>query len=359
MAKIVEGLELKQWFLEGKRDLPWRKDPTPYRVWISEVMLQQTQAVVVVPYFLRWMDTFPSVKALAEAPVEEVIKLWEGLGYYSRARNIHTAAKKILELYDGNLPSGSDELSKLKGLGPYTVGAIRSFAFHEHAAAVDGNVIRVLARYFGIEEDIAKPKTVKKIWVLAEEILPESDPWVHNEALIELGATVCSKKPRCIECPLRKSCCAYQEGTTSQLPVKSKSCATTVLFRTVAIFRMEEKILAGQVSDGKIMAGLYEFPYMTSESRMALPGQLHTAISAEWAVGGQLYTLLPEVTHTFTRYRAYLQPVVFDIERTFSLPGFDWFSLEELLKLPFSSGHRRILIDYMEMHHENSTYRGL
>jgi len=167
---------LKRWFLEVQRDFPWREDPSPYRVWVSEVMLQQTRAEVVVPYFERWMARFPTVEVLAEAPLDEVIKLWEGLGYYSRARNLHQGAQQIVRDYGGKLPNSADKLKKIKGIGPYTVGAILSFAFHQKVPAVDGNVLRVMSRYQRIEEDIAKQKTVKMIGQRVAEILPEKEP---------------------------------------------------------------------------------------------------------------------------------------------------------------------------------------
>lgn len=202
---------LVEWFNKQKRPLPWRKNPSPYAVWVSEVMLQQTQVAVVIPYFQRWMERFPTIQALAESSIEDAIKQWEGLGYYARAKNLHAGAKQVVANFDGELPSKVEALSRIKGLGPYTVGAIRAFAFHERSAAVDGNVLRFLTRYFAIEEDIAKIGTQKKITALAESLLPEKEPWVFAEALIEFGATVCKKAPLCFECPLNKSCAGLKK----------------------------------------------------------------------------------------------------------------------------------------------------
>ena len=154
-------------------------------------MLQQTQVAVVIPYFLHWMQRFPTIHHLAKASLDEVVKAWEGLGYYSRVRHLHEAAKYLVEHFNGQLPSEEEDLKKIKGLGPYTIGAILSFAFHQKKAAVDGNVIRVLTRYFGLEEDISKVATVNKLRQLAQELLPDEEPWIVNEALIELGATLC------------------------------------------------------------------------------------------------------------------------------------------------------------------------
>ena len=187
---------LLEWFEANKRVFPWREHPTPYRVWISEVMLQQTRAQVVVSYFDRWMKRFPNVEALAAAPIEEVIKIWEGLGYYSRARNLHKGAQEIVRKHGGRIPNTREALLELPGLGPYTAGAILSFGFHQRATAVDGNVLRVLSRFGWIAEDIGKIAARRKIEALAESLLDEKKPWVSAEALIELGATICLPQPR-------------------------------------------------------------------------------------------------------------------------------------------------------------------
>jgi A/G-specific adenine glycosylase len=213
--------ELNSWFLENRRELPWRIDPTPYRVWISEVMLQQTRASVVIPYFERWMTLFPDVAALAAAPIERVIKTWEGLGYYSRARNLHRGAQQMVESFGGEVPSDREALMSIKGLGPYTIGAILSFGFQKRAAAVDGNVTRVLARYFSIEENVGRQSVKRLIGEKAEAILDEREPWVTAEALIELGATVCTPKPFCELCPLQKSCLGKDKAES--LPIKHDS----------------------------------------------------------------------------------------------------------------------------------------
>lgn len=188
----IDTSALHQWFREMNRPFPWRENPNPYRVWISEVMLQQTRASVVIPYFERWMELFPGPHVLARAPLEEVIKAWEGLGYYGRARHLHEGARQIVHQFNGLLPSKREQLEKIKGLGPYMVNAILSFAFHQRAAAVDGNVSRVLARHFMIEDDIARHATKKRIQAFADEVLDIKKPWITAEALIELGATLVS-----------------------------------------------------------------------------------------------------------------------------------------------------------------------
>ena len=198
--KDIEAL--KAWFLKEKRDLPWRENASPYWVWVSEVMLQQTQVSVVVPYFIRWMKKFPTISALAAAQCEDVIKTWEGLGYYSRARNLHKGAQTIVSNYNGKLPKTRNELLAIKGLGLYTANAILAFAFKKKAAPVDGNVRRVLARYDGVYESIDKTKVQKEIQSRAEKLLPERQSYLISEALIELGALICKKKTQLCPMPL-------------------------------------------------------------------------------------------------------------------------------------------------------------
>lgn len=333
---------LKKWFLNGKRDLPWRENPTSYRVWVSEVMLQQTQVAVVIGYFERWMARFPTIQSLAESPLDEVIKLWEGLGYYSRARNLHAGAKYVLEHFNGELPSSQESLSRIKGLGPYTIGAIRSFAFHQKTPAVDGNVIRVLSRYFGIEDDISKPRTVREIWALAGQILPDDEPWIVNEALIELGATLCNRKAKCQGCPLRSSCKAYQLGKTELLPYKSAKIKTEYLYRAVAILKSQGRFLVRRGQKGEIMSDLHEFPYFDISIDGIEQSQLTHRIHKEFNLRADFVDNFPSVNQSFTKYRVRLDPVIFETECCSEIIGYEWLSLEQLKKLAFSSGHRRI-----------------
>ena len=333
MQKIpFEADSLKSWFYEVRRDLPWRIKPTPYAVWISEVMLQQTQVAVVQGYFLRWMARFPTIKSLAEASLDEVIKMWEGLGYYSRARNLHSAARFLMDRHEGDLPSSKKELSEVKGLGPYTIGAILSFAFHQKTAAVDGNVIRVLTRYFGIEDDVQKSATLKKIWEIAEEILPEDKPWEVTEGLIELGAMVCKRTPQCEDCPLNQGCVALASGRQKELPRKKKKNEITSLSRRVFVIIYSNKLLLKKGVTGKVMADLYEFPYV-EESGEEFP----------FAFGAKQIKKLPVVEHSFTRFRVKLHPTLWIALEEIVLPDYDWIPWDEIKKYPFSSGHRKVL----------------
>ncbi len=259
--------QLNDWFLEHQRELPWRENKTPYRVWISEVMLQQTQVAVVIPYFNSWMQKFPTLAALAEASLEEVIKAWEGLGYYSRARNLHKAAQMVMKEFQGELPKTAEELDRLPGFGPYTIGAVLSFAFQKRAPAVDGNVVRVLSRFFASDKDCSQRQHYEELTL---SVLTEKEPWVTMEGLIELGAKVCQRTPKCSECPLLEECQAYRQGKTEDFPIKRKRPATICLERQVAIIRCNDEILVRQEKEGKVMAGLYEFPYALLNEKLGV-----------------------------------------------------------------------------------------
>ncbi|MBA2368568.1 MAG: A/G-specific adenine glycosylase [Candidatus Protochlamydia sp.] len=342
MKNTFDHSNLKHWFESIKRDLPWRKLPEPYAVWISEVMLQQTQVSVVVPYFQKWMETFPTVQALAAAPMEKVIKAWEGLGYYSRARNLHEGAKHIMLHHNGMLPSDEAQLAAIKGLGPYTIGAILSFAFHQKKAAVDGNVLRVLSRYFHLDDDISKGKTQKKLRLLAESILPDEEPWIVSEALIELGATVCQKKARCYACPLKGSCLSFQHQSADRLPVNSKKIKTEKLYRAVAVIQFNDHYLVKKGKKGEIMSDLTEFPYFDTAKEGISFQELKEKIQHHFHLSIRTTLQLPHVLHGFTRFQARLAPVIFNVSFNLPVQDFEWVALEELKQRAFSSGHRRI-----------------
>lgn len=333
--------KLIQWFLENQRAFPWRQDRSPYSIWVSEMMLQQTQASVVIPYFIRWMDRFPTIDILAETSIEQVIKLWEGLGYYSRARYLHAGAKYIVEELNGKFPDTKEELKKIKGLGPYTIGAILSLAYNQKEPAVDGNVIRVLTRFYGIADDIAKQTTIKKLNLLADSLLPDDQSALFNEMLIELGATVCKKVPNCNACPVQSHCKAYAQNLIAALPYKSKKVMTEHLYRVVAIIHYKDHFLVKRGEKDQIMSDLYQFPYFSKTDESDITKQ----ILAELNIDATWLSDLPDVTHTFTRYKAHLFPAVFSCDRlNHNLPSsYEWLTLSELTGRPFSSGHKRIL----------------
>lgn len=350
MKNTFDHSSLKQWFQAIKRDLPWRKRPDPYAVWVSEVMLQQTQVSVVIPYFEKWMEIFPTVQALAAASLEEVIKAWEGLGYYSRARNLHEGAKHLITYHNGELPSDETQLTAIKGLGPYTIGAILSFAFHQKKAAVDGNVLRVLSRYFHLEDDIAKGATQKKLRALAESILPEDEPWVVNEALIELGATICQKKARCMECPLKESCLSFRHQAAERLPINTKKIQTEKLYRAVAVIQFKDHYLVKKGKKGEIMSDLTEFPYFETSKEGISSLELEEEIKRRFQLSVRAVEKLPQITHGFTRFQARLDPVLFKASLNLPVKDFEWVELQELKQRAFSSGHRRIWQNVLQLY---------
>ena len=257
---IVEPLLL--WFYQNKRDLPWRKTENPYHIWVSEIMLQQTRVEAVKPYYERFLQTLPTVKDLAEADEETILKLWEGLGYYSRVRNMQKAAIQIMQEHDGVFPSDHSKLLKLKGIGPYTAGAVGSIAFHLPVPAVDGNVLRVMSRITADPSDISLQKT-KKYWEeRIAEILPVEHPGDLNQALMELGATVCLPNgvPKCEICPIRKYCEAYRRNTVMLYPVKAEKKARLMEHLNVFFCIYENKIAIGKRSDKGLLSGLWELP---------------------------------------------------------------------------------------------------
>ncbi len=340
MVQVLCQKELKQWFFSQRRHLPWRNDPSPYEVWVSEIMLQQTQVSVVIPYFNRWMARFPTISALAHAQVEEVIKMWEGLGYYSRARNLHEGAKYLLEKHQGKLPSNGANLEKVKGIGPYTKGAILSFAFKQKAAAIDGNVERILSRFYSLKEDVKLASTRKKMTSLLENFLPDNESWIVMEALIELGALICQKKPQCNICPLKSHCIANKQGNQEELPIKSKGPAIQKLFRWVALIQYKDEILLRKGKKGQVMADLYEFPYLESNEQdytSNLTSKLDFALKLIY------HKPLGATHHSFTRYKAHLSSHLLSTPQRKKIPEHHWVPISRISKLPFSSGHRRLL----------------
>lgn len=335
---------LVSWFCLERRDLPWRRSPTPYAVWVSEVMLQQTQVSVVIPYFRRWLDRFPTVESLAAASTEEVIKLWEGLGYYSRARNLCAGARQIVNQWGGELPRTQRDLLTIKGMGPYTANAVRAFAFGEPCVAVDGNVLRVGARYFGISEAISKATVKRAIAERLEEGLPERSPQLAAEGLIELGATLCLPRgAKCGHCPLQEGCSARATGRQSELPTVAKRAETIVLRRLVAVVAAGDQLLLLPGEPGKVMAGLYQFPYFDWGEREPSEADAIEAVQESYGLEVVESTPLLSVQHSFTRYRVRLLPWLLTVRTRRDLSGLEWHSVELCGRLPFAAGHRKLL----------------
>ena len=255
---------LLKWYDSNRRILPWREEATPYRVWVSEIMLQQTRVEAVKPYFNRFMEALPDIEALAEAPEELLLKLWEGLGYYNRVRNLQKAAMQIVEDYGGVMPDSYEALLGLKGIGSYTAGAVSSIAYGKPNPAVDGNVLRVIARIRKDDRCISEDKVKKAVEQDLREIIPTDRPGDFNQAMMEIGACVCipNGAPHCEECPLQQICMAYADGTQLQYPNKAKAKQRTIEEKTVLIIRDAESAALHKRPDRGLLAGMYEFPSM-------------------------------------------------------------------------------------------------
>ncbi|MFY0629084.1 MAG: A/G-specific adenine glycosylase [Flavobacteriaceae bacterium] len=252
------------WYLQQKRDLPWRKTQNPYLVWLSEIMLQQTRVAQGMSYYLKFSDAFPTIKDLAEADESTVLKMWQGLGYYSRARNLHFTAKHIANELDGVFPSSYKELLKLKGVGDYTASAISSICFNEACAVVDGNVYRVLARYFGIHTPINSTKGIKEFKQLAQSLIEAKEPGTFNQAIMDFGSLQCKpQNPNCEECPLQTSCVAFEKKQIKELPVKEKKLKVRKrYFNYLVILTADHKTVLEERKGKGIWQGLYQFPLL-------------------------------------------------------------------------------------------------
>ena len=317
---------LLKWYEQNRRALPWRIDHEPYHVWVSEIMLQQTRVETVIPYYLRFLQVLPDVHALANAPDAQLLKLWEGLGYYSRVRNMKKAAQQIESEFGGHFPSDRDRLQKLSGIGPYVSGAIASIAFGQPAPAVDGNVLRVVARWTADPSDIAQPAMRRKTEAFVAERMPTGRCGMFTQALMELGACVCMPNgaPHCDVCPIRPDCAAFHTDQTRTLPVKSRAKPRTVEARTVLLFQSGEKYGLRRRPSKGLLAGLWELP--------SLDGHWHTEQLAERY--GDCLTEPPEpigrAKHIFTHIEWHMigyRMVVFDPS---AVPDVTWFTADEI-----------------------------
>ena len=297
--------ELLRWYRQNRADFPWRRQATPYLVWLSEIMLQQTQVETVIPYFQRFLTEFPTVEALAAAHLDDVLKLWEGLGYYSRARNLHRAAGIIVERYDGRIPSDVDELINLPGVGRYTAGAIGSIAFNQSVPLLDGNVMRVFTRLLDMDSDISLHATREELWSLAAEWVTDNDPGEYNQALMELGQKVCRpQKPDCGVCPLRMRCRAYAAGTQEDRPVKPARGAIPHYDVSAGLIRDEAgRLLIAQRPLEGLLGGLWEFPGGKREADETLQACLARELREELAIEVEIGDLFTKVDHAFTHFK--------------------------------------------------------
>ena len=301
---------LRNWYTAHARDLPWRRTRDPYRIWISEIMLQQTTVAAVIPYYRRFLDRFPTVRKLAAAEESDVLRLWEGLGYYSRDRNIHRAAQKIVQEHRARFPTDVHTLQTLPGIGRYTAGAIASFAFDQPAPILEANTLRLYSRLLGFDRDPRSASGQKLLWEFGQRILPKSSPGQFNQALIELGASLCAPTdPNCRACPVALVCRAFREGRQQEIPFRSRRQQITEVVEVSLAVRKSGRYLLRQRGDQERWAGMWDFPRFeiagqgngapTATQRRKLVDQLaqSTGIDAE------LGSVLTEIRHSVTRYR--------------------------------------------------------
>ncbi len=373
-APAVLVSALLNWFSIHARDLPWRHTHEPYAVWVSEIMLQQTQVKTVIPYYERWMRELPDVHALAKASSEKIHKLWEGLGYYTRVRNMQKAAQVIMAQHGGVFPKRFDDVLALPGIGRYTAGAICSIAYNQPTPILDGNVIRVLARVFRIHENAREKDTNARLWKLAEELVtaaqssgqpcPQSlsktkataDMAVRcsgacsalNQSLMELGALVCTpRQPRCVSCPLAERCVAWRDGLTEQLPNLGERVTATARRFVACVLERDGTLLVRQRPAGVVNAHLWEFPNVEVALRTSA-AEAQRALEAE--LGGAIETLTPLTTvkHSITRFRITLEAFRGSLNGGTPRPGAgEWVSAARLRQLPFTSAHRRVLETFL------------
>lgn len=306
-ACAVIAERLLDWYAREGRSLPWRGHPQPYAIWVSEIMLQQTRVETVIPFFERWMELFPTVHDLANAPQQAVLAAWEGLGYYSRARNLHKAAQMVVERFAGQLPAQREALQTLPGIGAYTAGAIASIAFGKDEAALDGNIRRVLARLFAVRIPARSPAGEKELWNLARRCLPAGRAGDFNQALMDLGTALCTPRaPRCLVCPLCDLCLARQAGLQEELPVLPARTRGPHLTVAAAVIQRRGRVLLAQRAQNDLLGGMWEFPGGTVEEGESLPAALQREIIEELGTTIEVGAPFGAYNHAYTHFRVTL-----------------------------------------------------
>lgn len=344
--------DLLQWYHREHRPMPWRETKNPYYIWISEIMLQQTRVDQALPYFERFIHAFPTVESLARADQQEVLMLWEGLGYYSRARNIHKAAKQILSECEGSLPPDYEALRSLPGIGPYTAAAIASIAFKLEHAVMDGNVIRVVSRYIGLEEDTRKNATRSRIQKVVDEWIIGHPPDDFNQAIMELGATVCTPhKPACEHCPLSAQCVAFTQSKTERIPYASKKAKRPHHHISVAIIRNEQnQLLIAQRPEEAMLGGLWEFPGGKQEAGESSEEALIREIKEELGVEITILHEFMQLDHAYSHFTIHMTAYLCAQVDASATPEpkasqqIRWISIDELTHYPFPKANRLLTL---------------
>lgn len=340
--------ELLTWYDREKRQLPWRDHPDSYAIWVSEIMLQQTRVETVIPYFQHWMNRFPDIKSLAEASLDEVLVTWEGLGYYSRARNLHQAARQLMENFQGELPEQPDQLRRLPGIGRYTANAIASIAFGLAVPVLDGNIRRILARLYNLEESLQSSGMEEKLWQLATDNLPPERVGDYNQALMDLGAMVCTPaSPVCLGCPLKGRCQAYAAGVQEDRPIRAKKPAIPHHTVTAAVISKDGKYLITQRPQDGLLGGMWEFPGGKVQLNEGLPECLRREIKQELDVDIDVREPLGTYNHAYTHFKVTLYAFNCSLKngkepRPVEATDLRWVYPEELANYPMGKIDRLI-----------------
>lgn len=331
--------------VHGRHDLPWQNTQDPYAIWISEIMLQQTQVNAVIGYYARFMQRFPNISILANATQDEVLQYWSGLGYYSRARNLHQAAQTIMDVYGGIFPQDFEQVQSLSGIGRSTAAAIVSFAFNQIQTILDGNVKRVLARYFAIEGWTSAPKTEKHLWHLAETLLPSSDMTAYNQGLMDLGATICTRgKPKCEICPLNEDCKALAENKTNILPTPKPKKVIPKKHTTMLLFLDGNEVMLEKRPSSGIWGGLWSLPEMNMQE---IAGEV--ALN-RFGVEVEADEPLPSIVHIFTHFKLEILPQPLQVVRRSSqtnTPNILWLPIEDAIGAALPTPVRNILVNLL------------
>lgn len=342
--------ELISWYSLNKRDLPWRNTKNPYLIWLSEIILQQTRVAQGLPYYERFVEQFPTLSDLAKASETDVLKLWEGLGYYSRGRNLHATAKFIFDNLNGVFPSDYDSLIRLKGIGAYTAAAVSSFSINERQAVVDGNVYRVLSRYFGVFDPIDSTSGKKIFSKLANELISEVDPGLFNQSIMEFGALVCKpKNPECMNCPVKLGCFAMVNDKIAELPQKSKKLIKKERFLNYFLVQNDDKVLVKQRESGDIWQGLFDFPLIEFDTKSIDFTSLTPHVFDDNKIENFKFikSYKHVLTHQLLNVQFFKAP---NINSTFIAENkLIWVSLEELVNLPKPRVVQQFISGYLEI----------
>lgn len=324
------------WYSENGRDLPWRQTNNPYIIWLSEIILQQTRVEQGMPYFYKFVETYPTVKDFAQADEEELLRLWQGLGYYSRVRNMHKAAKAVMAEFDGVFPSKYEDVIKLTGVGEYTAAAISSFSINQKEAVLDGNVFRVLARYFGIDTAINSTVGKKQFLALANQVISEKHPGLYNQAIMDFGATVCKPKaPDCENCVLRLECFALASGLVASLPVKTKGKASRNRYFNYFVIEKDGDYLFTKRADDDVWANMYEFPLIETDTEIEISELQQMEVYKAHFEGVEIMPMGPPIKHILSHQNIYARfyRVVDDKRLVKKNPSWNYYNSDNLDKL--------------------------